>query len=65
MCGIVGVASSESMRNVGIEAMMRKVAHRGPDDEGTWISSDRRVVLGDRRFAIIDLSAPMTCAATA
>ena len=56
MCGIVGLASSESMRNIGIEAMMRKVAHRGPDDEGTWISSDRRVVFGHRRLAIIDLT---------
>lgn len=29
---------------------------RGPDDEGTWLSADRRVALAHRRLAIIDLS---------
>jgi asparagine synthase (glutamine-hydrolysing) len=32
------------------------IAHRGPDDGGLWQSEDRRVVLGHRRLAIVDLS---------
>src|SRR3569832_1781696 len=32
------------------------MAHRGPDDEGIWCSSEQRVGLGHRRLAIIDLS---------
>jgi asparagine synthase (glutamine-hydrolysing) len=36
---------------------MRDVmAHRGPDGVGAWISEDRRIGLGHRRLAIIDLS---------
>jgi asparagine synthase (glutamine-hydrolysing) len=39
--------------------MSAAIAHRGPDADGTWISSDdaRRVQLGHRRLSIIDLSA--------
>lgn len=36
--------------------MAQKIAHRGPDDEGIYISSDRKVGLVNRRLAIIDLS---------
>ncbi len=31
-------------------------AHRGPDGEGLWASSDGAVVLGHRRLAILDLT---------
>src|SRR5688572_12577037 len=57
MCGIAGVLSlngapaSEDLTN----AMTRRIAHRGPDDEGTWVAGP--VGLGNRRLAIIDLSA--------
>src|SRR5262245_48018679 len=30
--------------------------HRGPDGQGTWVSSDGRVGLGHRRLSIVDLS---------
>ncbi len=36
--------------------MARSMAHRGPDDEGVFLSPDRRLGLGFRRLAIIDLS---------
>ena len=57
MCGIVGIASKESVAHrawlaVGRDAMQ----HRGPDDVGEWWSGDGRVGLGHRRLAIIDLS---------
>lgn len=37
--------------------MSLKIAHRGPDDEGFYISKDKKVGLVNRRLAIIDLSA--------
>jgi asparagine synthase (glutamine-hydrolysing) len=36
--------------------MRETVAHRGPDGAQTWVSADRRIGLGFRRLAIIDLS---------
>ena len=59
MCGIAGVASSES-GSVGrnelerVQAMCDAIAHRGPDDDGFgW---GEGFVLGMRRLAIIDVS---------
>jgi asparagine synthase (glutamine-hydrolysing) len=37
--------------------MCAAMAHRGPDGQGVWLSSDGRVGLGHRRLAIVDLSA--------
>jgi asparagine synthase (glutamine-hydrolysing) len=57
MCGITGVVG---LRDEEIAAtMVRRIAHRGPDDEGTWISPSSQfpVILGSRRLAILDLSA--------
>src|SRR5262245_40847778 len=58
MCGIVGVASTDSISSrewlaAGRDAMK----HRGPDDCGDWWSNDGRVGLGHRRLSILDLSA--------
>ncbi len=36
--------------------MTRVLAHRGPDDSGTWSDADGEVGFGFRRLAIIDLS---------
>ena len=60
MCGIVGAlafkkASSDIDPRL-IEQMRDTMVHRGPDGCGIWISPDRRVGLGHRRLAIIDLS---------
>src|SRR5579872_4749532 len=60
MCGIVG-AFAHSRREPGLdEAMLARMAgsmaHRGPDDEGVYLSRDRRLGLGFRRLSIIDLS---------
>ena len=55
MCGIVatvGVDPSVVMAR-GAEAL-RVIAHRGPDDEGTW--TDGCAWLGHRRLSIIDLT---------
>jgi asparagine synthase (glutamine-hydrolysing) len=64
MCGIVGVLSFGDARyEVGeqlISEMRDVLAHRGPDGAGTWISNDRRIGLGHRRLAILDLSSAAT-----
>jgi len=36
--------------------MRDSLTHRGPDDAGLYVSPDRKVALGNRRLAIIDLS---------
>jgi asparagine synthase (glutamine-hydrolysing) len=58
MCGIVGkiyLISGEAGAS-DILAMNKKLEHRGPDDGGVYISSDRKVGMGHRRLSIIDLS---------
>jgi asparagine synthase (glutamine-hydrolysing) len=54
MCGIAGFVGSGS-REVLAE-MTRRLAHRGPDGEGLWIDEPRRVFLGHRILAIVDLA---------
>jgi asparagine synthase (glutamine-hydrolysing) len=55
MCGIVAVigaraGTDDRRRNEALDV----IAHRGPDDRGTWEDGD--AWLGSRRLAIIDLS---------
>lgn len=38
-----------------LSAMSRAIKHRGPDDTGTFISSDSRACLGSNRLSIIDI----------
>ena len=58
MCGIAGALSwgGFDVQEPYVTRMRDALAHRGPDGAGTWISPDRRVGLGSRRLAIIDLS---------
>jgi len=37
--------------------MGERLAHRGPDDSGVWLSPNHRVGFASRRLAILDLSA--------
>jgi asparagine synthase (glutamine-hydrolysing) len=56
MCGICGIyvpGFNDSLRGA-VERMMRTIAHRGPDGEGTFVGEG--VALGHRRLSIIDLS---------
>jgi asparagine synthase (glutamine-hydrolysing) len=56
MCGIVGVVSGDGPVSTELlQVMTDVIAHRGPDDDGVY--TDGRVGLGNRRLAIIDLSA--------
>ena len=36
--------------------MTRALAHRGPDGDGLYVDDDKRVFLGHRRLAIIDIA---------
>jgi len=57
MCGICGqynFGSSSPVERSDIELMARSIAHRGPDDEGYYISGP--LGLGFRRLSIIDLT---------
>jgi asparagine synthase (glutamine-hydrolysing) len=57
MCGIVGIASRSPVERSDVLTVMRDtMGHRGPDDAGLWWSSDRRIGLGHRRLAVIDLT---------
>ncbi len=68
MCGICGIyeygANQPSVTGTLVVQMRDTMIHRGPDDAGVYVSEDRRVGLGNRRLAIVDLSSagrnPMT-----
>lgn len=59
MCGICGIVDFGAGRDLGdsLRAMTEILAHRGPDGHDVWIDSAAGVGLGQRRLAIIDLSA--------
>jgi len=60
MCGIAGFWNSQGPilgdPVASAERMAEAMRLRGPDDQGVWISEDRRVALSHRRLSILDLS---------
>ena len=68
MCGIAGVVRRDLASNVqrSLAGMQRAIAHRGPDDSGTWQSAHCHAAFAHTRLAIIDPSPaghqPMTIA---
>ena len=56
MCGITGYYSREEGEESVLKKMTQTLIHRGPDAEGFFVSSDRKLGLGFRRLAVIDLS---------
>jgi asparagine synthase (glutamine-hydrolysing) len=55
MCGIAGIVSSgEGIHPQWASRMSAAIAHRGPDDSGTW--ADGHIALAHRRLSIIDTS---------
>lgn len=69
MCGITGIFNFQKEAKVE-QALLKRMSdtllHRGPDDEGFYISKDKKLGFGFRRLSIIDLSPtghqPMTTA---
>lgn len=56
MCGIAGIATRDGVRESDssmVDAMLRSLAHRGPDDQ--YMAGDTKAWLGARRLSIIDL----------
>jgi asparagine synthase (glutamine-hydrolysing) len=56
MCGIAGLVTSSGLSPSDrelVDAMLRSIAHRGPDDH--WSLADDRAIVGVRRLSIIDL----------
>jgi asparagine synthase (glutamine-hydrolysing) len=56
MCGIAGLIARDRADPDLLARMTGGLAHRGPDDEGTWLDPEAKVGLGHRRLSIIDLS---------
>lgn len=60
MCGIVGTlvfdGSDFRVTQTYVNRMRDSMAHRGPDNAGTWVAPDGKLGLGHRRLSIIDLS---------
>ncbi len=54
MCGIIGFFASTGTHDLmsGLQAL----AHRGPDDRGSYVDSSSRVGLGHARLSILDTS---------
>ena len=58
MCGISGKVyfNNKTISKRDISIMNQKISHRGPDDNGIYISKDQKIGLGHTRLSIIDLS---------
>ncbi len=61
MCGITGLWRPQGGSAAALEAQARAMAdalaHRGPDDAGTWSDAAAGLALGHRRLSILDVSA--------
>ncbi|WP_420137957.1 asparagine synthase (glutamine-hydrolyzing) [Sphingomonas sp.] len=66
MCGLVGLLSTAPLAEGMLAGAIAALRHRGPDDQGHWLSGDRMTLIGHTRLAILDLTAaghqPMTSA---
>ncbi len=59
MCGIAGylkLTNSHFIQESLLKSMADSMAHRGPNGQGTWISSDGCAGFAHRRLSIVDLS---------
>lgn len=59
MCGITGIMKHAPINEIdSLEFIngLNHLYHRGPDSGGHWMSKDRKLMLGHRRLAILDLT---------
>lgn len=58
MCGIAGILNYSSDRlEILIQRMQNALQHRGPDDRGIYLSTDRQTAIAHTRLSILDLTA--------
>src|SRR6266545_4813374 len=58
MCGLVALVDTRRTITADLLSRMRQaIVHRGPDEQGLWISAERHVGFGTCRLSIIDLAA--------
>jgi asparagine synthase (glutamine-hydrolysing) len=57
MCGIAGIltVSHQDVETI-VRRMQTALRHRGPDDSGIYISTDKQAAIAHTRLAILDLS---------
>ena len=56
MCGIFRARLATGSISPAVTRLAtNRLAHRGPDEVGTWISKDQDVALGHRRLSIVGL----------
>jgi asparagine synthase (glutamine-hydrolysing) len=55
MCGIAGILTNNLIPG-RLELMQKALQHRGPDDQGIFISLDHQAALAHTRLSILDLS---------
>jgi asparagine synthase (glutamine-hydrolysing) len=59
MCGFAGFLAPNGLdrdAHAIARAMADRLAHRGPDDAGTWLDHEAGIALAHRRLSIVDLS---------
>lgn len=59
MCGLTGLINLQSGSTDFdhiLERMNASLTHRGPDDQGLWIDTEKGIGLAHRRLSILDLS---------
>ncbi len=58
MCGIAGIYNfnKERVQISQLKLMTDELIHRGPDDDGFWMTPDETLGFGHRRLSIIDLT---------
>jgi asparagine synthase (glutamine-hydrolysing) len=57
MCGVAGVFAFDRggpINPIIVSRLNERERRRGPDGTGLWAADDKRVVLGNRRLAIVD-----------
>ena len=54
MCGIVGFSGKASAAS--LSEAVRSLAHRGPDDHGSYVDEQAAIGLGHTRLSIVDLT---------
>jgi asparagine synthase (glutamine-hydrolysing) len=56
MCGIIGFFDDKYEVLKNFNELISTLQRRGPNDQGTWSSNDKKIILGHTRLSVLDLS---------